>query len=231
MSLGVSIQKVAKDDNELPKLLTRSPSALFRLIAFFSSDSIRMSTTRIADLFKRKDLRPLLDAVAPGRVWVRKGNNLNQQAMESQHAKERLVSERNQTDRVYRKMLSTASTLRYEIGTEDLGKVISAYPGVLFLDAETRVLPTARYLVDRLGIDEDDLPSVLQLYPFLLGKERDEMEEVVSYLLSLEVSEENLPRMLRAFPALLSMDVEEDMKPVVEFLREIGISNVGRFVS
>jgi len=86
-------------------------------------------------------------------------------------------------------------------------------------------------MMNELGLWEDDLPGVLQLYPALFGMGRSQMERVTSYLLSLGVEREALASIFRAFPSLLALDVEKDMTPVVEFLREIGVANVGRFVT
>jgi hypothetical protein len=138
---------------------------------------------------------------------------------------------RKQINNVYRQMSNTAWTLRHEIGTKDLGKVIAAYPSVLLLDAETKILPTASYLMNDLGIWQDDLPRVLQLYPVLLGMDVEDMKKIVNYLLSLEVSQENLASIFRAFPSLFQLDIEKDMEPVIQFLRDIGITNVGRFIT
>ena len=48
--------------------------------------------------------------------------------------------------------------------------------------------------------------------------------------MELGVSNEELCRMLRAFPALLRLSVEDDMRPCVQFLRDVGISNVARIL-
>jgi hypothetical protein len=128
-------------------------------------------------------------------------------------------------------MTKTAWILRNQIGTEDLGKVIAAYPSVLLLDAEEQILPTAAYLMNELGIWEDDLPRVLQLYPALLGRPLDEMKRTVDYLKDLGVEDENMPSIFRAFPALLTMNIETTMVPVVNFLNEIGIINIGLFIT
>ena len=57
----------------------------------------------------------------------------------------------------YRNMSRTAWVMRNQIGTEDLGKVIAAYPSVLLLDVSKQILPTAHYLMEELGIWSDDL--------------------------------------------------------------------------
>ena len=186
----------------------------------------------IGPLLKRADCASLLNAVAPvprlqqndDFVVSNNGKHVLSWGTSSQERREKIND-------VYRQMSNTAWTLRHEIGTKDLGKVIAAYPSVLLLDAETKILPTASYLMNDLGIWQDDLPQVLQLYPVLLGMDVEDMKRIVNYLLSLEVSQENLASIFRAFPSLFQLDIEKDMKPVVQFLREIGITNVGRFIT
>jgi hypothetical protein len=139
--------------------------------------------------------------------------------------------DRKQTiEQTYRNMTRTALTLKNEIGTADLGKVVSAYPSVLLLDADRQILPVARYLMDDLGILEGDLASVLQLYPMLLGLDIDDMQRVVSYLLSLGVDKAELPNIFRAFPSLLTFRIQ-DMEPVVAYLGSIGVEDIGAFVT
>jgi hypothetical protein len=231
--MGVSTTSLARDKNALPVLLSRSPAALFRLVAFLSSDAVRMNIQTIGPLLRRADCAPLLNAVAPvprlqpedNFVVTKNGENEWSWKTTSQEEK------RKQINNVYRQMSNTAWTLRHEIGTKDLGKVIAAYPSVLLLDAETKILPTASYLMNDLGIWQDDLPRVLQLYPVLLGMDVEDMKKIVNYLLSLEVSQENLASIFRAFPSLFQLDIEKDMEPVIQFLRDIGITNVGRFIT
>ena len=234
-SLGVSKTSLARDKTALPVLLSRSPAALFRLVAFLSSDAVRMNVKTIGPLLRRADCSALLNAVAPvprlqneaDEALVNVENNETAVLFWGRSSQER----REQINNVYRQMSATAWTLRHEIGTEDLGKVIAAYPTVLLLDAETKILPTASYLMNELGIWQDDLPRVLQLYPALLGMDVEDMKRVVDYLLSLEVAEENLASIFRAFPSLFMLDIEKDMKPVVAFLRNVGILNIGRFIT
>jgi mTERF len=235
-TLGVSRRSLARDKNALPILLSRSPAQLFRLVAFLASDAVRMPLTNIGPLLRRAECAPLLNAIAP-IPQLQKQDNMD---MDDSAAATILINsaqkteqnnQREQINDTYRQMSATAWTLRHEIGTEDLGKVIAAYPSVLLLDVETQILPSASYLMNELGIWQDDLPRVLQLYPALLGMDIEEMKRVSSYLISLEVAEKNLGSIFRAFPSLLTLDVEKDMKPVIEFLRKIGISNVGRFVT
>jgi hypothetical protein len=239
-TLGVSAKALSRDKAALADTLLRSPSAIFRLVSFLASDAIRMPVRQIGPLLRRRHCRELLDAVAPiplaGDVVVEKeAPDAAAAAMDPQVASVLSGGEslhrRERIEETYRCMSQTAWILRHEIGTSDLGKVIAAYPSVLLLDAEKTILPNADYLMNELGIWKDDLAKVLQLYPILLGADLDKMRQVVEYLLYLEVPRESLASIFRSFPALLTLDVEKDMEPVVDFLRSIGISNLGRFIS
>lgn len=125
-------------------------------------------------------------------------------------------------------MLRTAWTLRYEIGTPNLGKIIAAYPQVLLLNVETQIMPNAKYLMELL---EDDLVRVLSLYPALLGVPLEDLQATVAYWRDELELDQEIPLMIRSFPALLTKKPAE-MQVGVDFLRkEIGVTNVGRFVS
>lgn len=229
-TLGVSTKSIARDKNALPVMLSRSPSALFRLVAFLSSDAVRMPLKDIGPLIRRKECADLLDALAPVPRIEQARQKCNDAPLSSiwgRSSEER----REEMNKAYQMMSSTAWTLRHEIGCAHLGKIISAYPNVLLLDAKKQILPTAQYLMNELGIWEDDLPRVLQLYPMLLGMDVSQMKEVASYLVSIEVEESALASIFRAFPSLLTLEVKKDMSPVVEFLSEIGVANIGRFVT
>jgi len=57
------------------------------------------------------------------------------------------------------------------------------------------------------------------------------MKDSFSFMQSIGVSQDDLPKIIRAFPSILLLDVQSDMEPVVAFLREIGVANMGRFVT
>jgi hypothetical protein len=236
--LGVSTSSIARDKTGLPTLLSRSPAGLFRLISFLSSDAVRLPVKNIGPLIRRAASRELLDAVVPvlrlqppvETIVPNEDEGLDpnvESALLGRTREERT----KKINAIYKNMTTTAWTLRNEIGTKDLGKVVAAYPSVVLLNVEEQILPTASYLMDELEIMEGDLPSVLQLYPMLLGKDIGEMKKVASYLVSLGVEEEDLGSIFRAFPALLTMDIENDMMPVVDYLRSIDIRNIGAFVT
>ena len=80
-------------------------------------------------------------------------------------------------------------------------------------------------------MSQDDIAKAIQSFPILLEQDVSRLRNVVEFLLSIEVDEESLPSMLRSFPATLLLDIEEDIMPVVSFLRGIGVRNIGRFVT
>lgn len=245
--LGVSEKSMSRDLLSLPVLLSRSPAGIFRLISFLCGNSVRIPLNQIGPLLRRRVSRELMNAVVP--IPVGKGhllpsknkkdgandsNNMSDDADDpitevafwSKTREER----KDRIEAVYRNMTQTVLTLRDEIGTHDLGKVVAAYPSVLLLDVDLQIMPVARFLMDDLGFMDGDLASVLQLYPMLLGKDIDDMKRVVNYLEHLGVEEDDLRSIFRAFPALLTMKIEE-MYPVVEYLQSIGVTNIGAFVT
>lgn len=233
--LGVSTSSIARDKSALPQLLQRDPAAVFRLVSFLASDAVRMPLAQIGPLVRRTQCQTLLNRVAPVRTDHNEEHNNNAEAehpgvvaaLWGRASQER----RKCINETYRNMTKTAWILRNEIGTVDLGKVVAAYPDILLLDAETQILPAAHYLMNDLGIWKDDLAKTIQLYPVLLGMNIQDMQKVVGFLEALDVDTANMPSMFRSFPSLLAMDVERDMQPTVDFLRSIGIANIGRFVT
>ena len=140
------------------------------------------------------------------------------------------IERQERIERTYAGMIQTARILKAQIGTQDLSKVVAAYPNVLLLDAENQILPVARYLMGGLGIWQNDLSGVLQLYPTLLGTKIEDLERVVSYVLTLGVDEDDLAGIFRAFPGLFALPIE-DMEAVVSYLESIGVQDIGSFVT
>lgn len=235
--LGATKNSIARDKTNLPVLLSRSPAAVFRLVSFLSCDKVRMPIQSIGPLLRRSKGRELLDIVAPAMSHQQTldVDSEGDEKLGPYEASESLVRSREESAQrindMYRNMTATAQILRFEIGAHDLGKLISADPSVLLLNAKEHILPVASFLADELGIWEDTISELLQQYPMLLEKDVAEMERVVSFLKYLGVEDDDLPSIIRAFPALLAMDIETQMTPVVEFLIEIGVSNVGAFIT
>ena len=256
--LGVSESSLARDKRILPLLLSRKPSSLFQLVAFLSSDVIRMPMSSIGPLIRKPGCSILLDIVAPvyRKDFVELADNnaaierdellstFSEKIQKCNGSYESIVSgtldrlynskvafERKRITKAYTVMTETATYLRERVGISDLGKILSAYPTILCFDVKSQIAPVVRFLEETVGIENRNIPLILQSYPALLGKNVDDLEEVVDFLRLLDVDGESLESIIRAFPSLLTVDVEETMIPVVEFLRSIGISNIGRFIT
>jgi len=142
------------------------------------------------------------------------------------------VDPRERIEQSYKKLFLTAKILRRDIGIVDLPKVIASFPQILLVDQPEELYSVARFLKNYIGISVRDIPLVLQSYPALLGASFIQMQQVIAFMRAQDVPRDALPSIFRAFPALLTTDPDETMMPVVDFLRnEIGISNVGRFIT
>jgi mTERF domain-containing protein len=134
-------------------------------------------------------------------------------------------------DETYKQMMSTATFLVENVQISDLGKVISSFPSALLLDRDTQIRPSLEFLMTVVGIDMDEIPRIIESFPLLLAANVTNMDIATQYLLSLEVSPDVIGSIVRAFPSILTLSVEEKMMPVVAFLKQIGVTNIGRFVT
>jgi len=241
-SLGVTATSLSRDKSVLVSLLSRSPQMIFRLVAFLSSDYIQMPLENIGPLIRRMESQKLLDAVAPisyslvspsllkaqqpsnGTEFVSPSLTLDSFLTNDKARRSKII------DETYKNMTLTATFLAKEIGISDVGKVISSYPSALLLDTDTQIRPCLEFLIS-IGIDSDEIPRVIESFPSLLAANVTNMEMVTQYLTSLEVSPDIFGNIVRAFPSILTLSVEEKMIPVVDFLRQIGVTNIGRFVT
>jgi len=241
-SMGVSTSSLKRDKAGLPTLLSRSPAGVFRLISFLSSTAARMPLKQIGPLLRRKIGQQLLDAVTPippltislGTTTTTTTPEIDEIEIDRREVWYRNRAERKiQIERTYGEMTRTALLLQKQLGTQNLSKVIAAYPQVLLLDGEKQILPVARYLMGGLGIWKDDLSSLVQLYPTIFGKTIDELETIVSYLVDeLGVDEDDLGHIFRSFPVLFTLDIHQDIEPVVAYLKtHCNIKDIGSFVT
>ena len=236
-SLGASPTSLRRDKAALPILLSRSPASLFRLVSFLCSDAVRMPVNMIGFTIRQAKCASLLDQVAPlpsnkilmGERDAESGeiNELPVQDLLNRNDN-RLEMKINS---MYKNMFETAKYLRSEIDVHDVGKVVLGNPNVLMLDIDRDIVPKLEFLHFKIGIEFQGLSTVIESFPLILEYDVKKMEEVVDYMLSLGVKEEVLGSIFRAFPALLTQDKEEKMKPAVAFLKDIGITNIGRFVT
>jgi len=241
-SMGVSTSSLKRDKAGLPTLLSRSPAGVFRLISFLSSTAARMPLKQIGPLLRRKIGQQLLDAVTPippltislGTTTTTTTPEIDEIEIDRREVWYRNRAERKiQIERTYGEMTRTALLLQKQLGTQNLSKVIAAYPQVLLLDGEKQILPVARYLMGGLGIWKDDLSSLVQLYPTIFGKTIDELETIVSYLVDeLGVDEDDLGHIFRSFPVLFTLDIHQDIEPVVSYLKtHCNVKDIGSFVT
>lgn len=241
VSLGSSTNAIARDKSSLPTLLSRSPALIFRLVAFLSSAQIQLPLDAIGPILRQKQSREMLDVVAPLRKPLSLDNeideitskNLTDTEAESEilgYFKLDSTMRQQNIERGYQSMEAVANVLRFSAGIRDFRKILSSHPHVFFSNA-TYIISVTSFLKEEAGMTREDVAKVIQTFPLLLEQDVDTMRAVVEHLQLLEVDEDALPAILRSFPATLMLDIESDINPVVDFLRDIGVRNIGRFVT
>jgi len=111
----------------------------------------------------------------------------------------------------------------------DLRKVISAYPMVLGLKVDEQILESIAILQE-FGFENYEIAYMIESHPAILGTEivGGTFKMLEFFQQELLIEQQSLLKMVRAFPSLLHLDMQRHVVPCVEFLREIGISNIGR---
>lgn len=99
------------------------------------------------------------------------------------------------------------------------------------VDPETQITPVVEFLEDELELDCHDVSRMLEAYPKLLETDVSEMRASVESLIELEVAEDTLGSVFRAFPALLTKETRTEQNDVIAFLKAIGVTNIGRFIT
>lgn len=248
VSLGSSTNSLARDKSTLPTLLSRSPALIFRLVAFLTSAQLKLPLNSIGPILRQKQSAEMLNAVAPLKRTISLGENTNngqQQTMldstnnitsfnVEEGVREYLrvdnTLRQQKIDESYRSMEAVADVLRRSAGIRDFRKILSSYPDAFFLNV-TNIHHVASYLREDVGMTKDEVSKAIQNFPSLLKEDVTRIKDVVDYLRWIEVDEEDLPSIIRSFPATLLLDIEKDMVPVVDFIRGIGVRNIGRFVT
>ena len=196
-----------------------------------------MRPENVGALIRKPACADLLDAVAPveplNRMEISEFladlDPISLLANSDDRAQAQALLQRQRVDDAYRTMTETAATLCHNVGVQNLASMIAASPGVLLLDM-SQFTSVVDFLAD-VGVDEEDVPIIMQSYPALIEADLANLEQTVAYLRSLGVQDDSLGGIFRAFPSLLLLDVEIDMMPVVSFLKEIGVVNIGRFIT
>jgi hypothetical protein len=241
VSLGSSTNAIARDKTSLPVLLSRSPALIFRLVAFLSSAQLKVPLNAIGPILRQKQSAEMLDAVAPLKKPLSLGGELdaiaNKNLTDSEAESEILgyfkldnTMQQEKIERGYQSMEAVANVLRLSAGIKDFRIILSSYPHVFFLNV-TNIISVTGFLKEEVGMTREDVAKAIQTFPTLLEQDVEKMREVVKHLQLLEVNDEALPSMLRSFPATLLLDTESNIDPVVDFLRGIGVRNIGRFVT
>lgn len=241
VSLGSSTNAIARDKSSLPTLLSRSPALIFRLVAFLSSAQLKVPLNAIGPILRQKQSTEMLDAVAPLLKPSSLGSELDEIAnknLTDVEAESEILGyfkldntlRQQNIERGYQSMEAVANILRLSAGIRDFKKILSSYPHAFFLNA-TNIISVTNFLKEEAGMTREDVGKAIQTFPTLLEQDVPKMRAVVERLQILEVDEDALPAMLRSFPATLLLDIEKDISPVVDFLKDIGVRNIGRFVT
>jgi len=114
----------------------------------------------------------------------------------------------------------------------DLRKVVSAYPMVLGLKVDEQILESIAILQE-FGFENYEIAYMIESHPAILGTEivGGTFKMLQYFQHELEIDQQSLQKMIRAFPPLLHLDMQRHVLPCVDFLGEIGISNVGRILA
>ena len=171
-----------------------------------------MSLDNIGPLLRKAESLPLLDAVCPTTY---NNNNNNDRNVKLN----------------YDNMKLAVDVLSHHIGLESVQKVIVSYPSVLLFNPNTQIIPVAQYLSRSVGLYEEEIAKVIESYPLLLSAEVADIQNVIDYLISIDVSHDGIVKIFRAFPSLFLLDVRNTIVPVVRYLRSIGIENIARFIT
>lgn len=200
-----------------------------------------MPLNAIGPILRQKQSAEMLNAVAPLKSYASIGNDYDQNVLDNLttvDAESEILSylrgydttRQQKIEESYQTMEAVADVLHQNAGIRDFRKILSSYPHVFFVNV-TNVVELTNYLRYDVGMTKEDMAKAIQTYPRLLEQDVSKVSDVVDFLISIEVDEEAIPIILRSFPPTIMLDIENNMIPVVEFLQEIGVRNIGRFVT
>lgn len=115
---------------------------------------------------------------------------------------------------------------------DKLSKYLLASPQLLG-STRTQMSDVMHFLRDQISLNDPSSATVVRQFPPLLTcSVTDVLLPAADFLLNdVCLDKWELRKVVHGFPAVLTLDVEKDMKVVVEFFRARGISNVARLVS
>jgi len=117
------------------------------------------------------------------------------------------------------------------LGVGDVSKVVRSFPQVLAL-SRSRQVKRVYDILRELGLEQLEVVAVIESFPPILGLAIDaQILRVLEYLeVEVNVASDDLCKIVRAFPGILRLDVDDQMKPCVQFLRQVGIGNIARIL-
>ena len=115
--------------------------------------------------------------------------------------------------------ISNAIIYLTDIGVKDIGKVVSRLPHVLDYDVETTMKPRVAYLKS-IGVKDEDIGKVVSRHPQVLMCDVKKMQARVEYLKSIGIKDEDIGEVVTKHPQVQGYDVENNLKPTYEFLKD-----------
>ncbi|KAL2652209.1 hypothetical protein R1flu_020337 [Riccia fluitans] len=109
------------------------------------------------------------------------------------------------------------------IKLRDVPKLIKRYAEVLVLDPARKMQPMIDYLLE-LGVKPQDIGKVIMRRPQLLGYTIPGLEPSVNCLLEFGVKREMIGKVVTTAPQILTLNVEDKLRPVVDFFRTMGLN-------
>lgn len=108
----------------------------------------------------------------------------------------------------------------------------------LFRDDPTAMTCTVRQLralvcaLERLGLKSNDFGRIFNLCPKVLHLKPDGLKAVTSFLfIEAGLTRKDFGKVIRRCPRLLVIDIHEQLRPTLSFLRNLGYSNMGQVIS
>ncbi|KAL3699724.1 hypothetical protein R1sor_017746 [Riccia sorocarpa] len=109
------------------------------------------------------------------------------------------------------------------IKPRDVPKLVKRYAEVLVLDPARKMQPMIHYLLE-LGVKPQHIGKVIMRRPQLLGYTIPGLEPSVKCLLEFGVKREMIGKVITTAPQILTLNVEDKLRPVVDFLRTMGLN-------
>ncbi|BBN00183.1 mTERF domain-containing protein, mitochondrial [Marchantia polymorpha subsp. ruderalis] len=120
-------------------------------------------------------------------------------------------------------MKSTVQYLLSFMKPWDVPKLIRRYAEVLVLDPHRKMHPMINYL-KYLGVKSKDIGKVVLRRPQLLGYTIPGLEPSVKCLMEFGVKQEMIGKVITTAPQILTLNVDDKLRPVVEFFRSMGLN-------